>query len=473
MIDDHICLMIPKIFLLMIYVSLYQNIVQINLAHQKECHNNPWNSFVLEKILFNFKKSFFTPVSTVESLVMKNSLCVFGIQIFYALSGYNLNVSKNICIKFVIWIILACNLILVNYSVYNGQLTIWNYNMSINQRCITYYQSAVFWFYHHALIFKVSKIASLIATLSIHLRNKDIIRCFILSFIIPFLMIISVLISLTFQIYESVYMDMERNYHIEHDSTWEIPMKIFIFFDMSKLNWAIISDTIYILIFYVLYRAKSNQLHDIEKRITKKRPLERGIHEATGKILNMHNTFESTMSIFPFLSISYLFFNVSQTYYYMDNARNDDPGVEHIWLSIFVIFRFISFCILLYVIQYFTSKLSDISFNICQSINFNQDIDSLKRTSFITIISRSIDQPVTGWGMFTIDSSLFSSFLSSLVTFTLLFIHWNIVKNWNIPLLQITIFLYWQIEPRCENFATWWRFESYFHFISISKQTTF
>ena len=354
---------------------------------------------------------------------MKNSLCVFGIQIFYALSGYNLNVSKNIHIKFVIWIILACNLILVNYSVYNGQLTIWNYEMSAYQRCITYYQSAVFWFYHHALIFKVSKIASLTVTLSIHLRNKDIIRCFILSLIVPILMIASVLISLTSRIYEFVYMDMKKNYHIENDSIWEIPMKIFIFFDMSKLNWAIISDTIYILIFYILYRAKSNQLHEIEKRIAKKRPLERAIHEVTGKILNMHNTFESAMSIFPFLSISYLFFNVSQTYYYIVNVRSHNPGTQHMWLSTLVIFRFISFCILLYVIQYFTSKLSGISFNICQSINFNQDIDSLKRASLITIIGRSIDQPVTGWGMFKIDSSLFLSFLSSLVTFTLLFIH--------------------------------------------------
>lgn len=375
-----------------------------------------------EKILFHCKKSSFILVFMVESLVMKNSSCVFGIQIFYALSGYNLNVSKNIRIKFVIWIILACNLIIVNYSVYNGQLTIWNYDMSASQRCITYYQSGVFWLYHHALIFKVSKIASLIATLSIHLRSKDIIRCFILSFIVPFLMIASILISLTFGIYEFVYMDMIKIYPIENDSIWEIPMKMFIFFDMSKLNWAIISDAIYILIFYILYRAKSNQLHDIEKRIDKKRRLERAIHEATGKILNMHNRFESAMSIFPFLSTSYLFFNVSQAYYYIKNAYNHTPGGQHLWLSIFVVFRSISFCILLYVIQYFTSKLSDISFNICQSINSNQDIDSLKRTSFITIIDRSIDQSVTGWGMFKINSSLFLSFLSSLVTFTLLFV---------------------------------------------------
>ena len=175
--------------------------------------------------------------------------------------------------------------------------------------------------------------------------------------------------------------------------------------------------------FYILYRAKSNQLHGIEKLIAEKRPLERAIHDATGKILNMHDTFESAMSIFPFLSISYLFFSVSQTYYYIDNVRSHIPGTQHMWLSILVIFRFISFCILLYVVQYFTSKLCGISFNICQSINFNQNIDSLKRTSFITIIGRSIDQPVTGWGMFKIDSSLFLPFLSSLVIFTLLFIH--------------------------------------------------
>lgn len=351
---------------------------------------------------------------------MNPFICVRGIQIFYAISGYNLNFTKNIYIKIILWIILALNLILVNFSFLhtNARLR----NISTAQIAVGRYQTIAFWMYYHVLIFKVSKISSVISTLQPNLKYRDIKKCSNISLIVPMFAILGLLINIV--VFDEILSDTrDRPGLLSHRiGLNDYVVSTITLIEMSKLNWSIISDIIYLLIYYILFRAKCSQLRMIHYSINS-RDIGNILFSATNRIIDMHKQFESTMSIFPFLSISYLFFNVSQFYYYVGKAISSDHGhFLELWLSIFVIFRFLSFLVLVGIIDKYQNKLIDYSWDICKQINVNEDIGSTQRFSMTYLINTSATMPVTGWGMFTIDLSLILSFFSSLVTFTILFL---------------------------------------------------
>lgn len=343
--------------------------------------------------------------------------CFRGIQYFYALSGYNLNLTKNVYYKILIWIILSINLIFVNSStVYESYR---HSNVSKIQFGIVELQLSMNWIYYHSLIIKIGQIGLLIETLRVHISYSDIQRCYYLSFLPLSWTLISFPISVLTNGDTIHSVNEIRDYFGMPDKTVYNNLLYFIrMMEMSKMRWSVASDMIYLIAFYIMFRAKKNLLEKINVHFIRRKSLTSVIYEITDTINNIHNQFESTMSIFPFLTISYLFFAVSQVFYY---SKNISGGVEVeviSWLIINISTKMLSALTLLLIIDYFNSKLQNIAHEACIEIR----VDYNHRLDLINLTKQCTDKSVTGWRMFNLDLPLILSFLSSNVTFTILFL---------------------------------------------------
>ena len=335
-----------------------------------------------------------------------------GIQYSFAISGYNLNLSKSIYIKIFIWIILALNLIIVDSQIVN--LITLRLNISSIQKGIIMYKVALFWLYNHAIWWKLSQIILLVTTLSVYLKDSDTKRCYYLSFSIIVWNLIRSLSSLTMiDGISTMAREKITRCGFSNSTTMITLFTTYEFIFFQKYDWITSCDIFYIFIFYVLYRVKCNLLNSISTQL-----LTDSIYEITDKIIDLHSMFESIMSLFPFLTISNLFFTVSQNVYFI---RFSNAAIS-IWLVIEIILQISSSLSLVFITNYLSSKLKDGARNICKSINSDSRLRTNTRSTLVSAIEKSIKEPITGWGMFTIDLSLILSFMSSHVTFTLLFL---------------------------------------------------
>lgn len=181
----------------------------------------------------------------------------------------------------------------------------------------------------------------------------------------------------------------------------------------QKYDWTTSCDIFYIFMFYILYRVKCNLLNSINTQL-----LTDSIYQITDKIIDLHSMFESIMSLFPFLTISHLFFAVSQSFYFI---RFNNATIS-IWLLIQIILQISSSLSLVFITNYLSSKLKDGARNICKRINSDPRLGVNTKSALTSAIEKSIKEPTKGWGVFSIDLSLILSFMSSHITFTLLFL---------------------------------------------------
>lgn len=344
---------------------------------------------------------------------MKPFACVRGIQIFYALSGYNLNLTKNIYLRILLWLILAVNLMLVYYT------TVLIFKREQRKQdwqiVIIFYQTIVFWIYYHCLIFKVGNIVTMIKMLIPLLNPGDIKRCFILSLIVPAIAVA------TFGFCLFAINSIRDT--IADPTTFEI---IAYLFALNKLSWTILCDIIYTLFYYILYIAKKNKLQTIILNLEDRTFSYHSIQSDCIQILTMHKEFDDVMSFFPFLSFSNVFFSFSQALSPRVSKHND---VIQDLTNVTVIWKCFSILIVIGIVGMLSSRLSAVSWEIIKKITNDTSIDSIKRFSLISVIDQCTKEAVTGWGMFKIDSSLILSFLSSLITFTIVFTATNDSKK--------------------------------------------
>ena len=186
----------------------------------------------------------------------------------------------------------------------------------------------------------------------------------------------------------------------------------------SQINWTVGSDINYLIIFYILYAAKRHLLTTIDFK-AKRSSFTQSIHQVADRIIDIHAMFESTMSIFPFLTISLLFCAVSQSVYFIRQSSNSAVST---WLTLTLGFRILSALSTVFITNHLNSKLKDGAREVCRKINAIESIDSVKRSVLIQMTKNCFDAPITAWGMFDIDLPLILSFLSSLITFTILFL---------------------------------------------------
>lgn len=336
---------------------------------------------------------------------------VAGIRYVFAFAGYNLNLTKDIKVKFVIWIMLAANLVLLDVASAVDTMSLTN--VSMTQHGISLYKMCQVLFYHHSMIFKTAKIGLLISTLTTFLKESDLKLCHYLSFSLVVWNVACFLPNLL--IYDTL-ITMIKNYGISNRIAVQL-LLIFELFKFSKIDWTVSSDITYLILFFMLYVAKSNLINSIDIH-DKPQVLIGQIYQFSDKIIDLHNLFETTMSIYPLMSISSLFVNVSQNVYYI---RYSKMSVS-LLLGIEVVLQIASSLSLICITSYFSSKLEGDAHKICKKINSDQRLGPSSKNSLTSTIKSSVKQPLTGWGLFTIDMPLILSFLSSHVTFTILFL---------------------------------------------------
>ena len=337
-----------------------------------------------------------------------------GLQYFFAFFGYNFNLVHKIHFKIMLWTVLAINLIMINYCAFE-QGTKVRTNMSYIQRSIMTYQSVQFWWFYHSLIFKVPQMCQLAITISEHLRHDDIIRCRKVSFAI----FLSFLVMFAPNL--SMFSKSERAKELLIESGYNKPNNVLItavltfkVYEYSLFNTTTMSNFMYDVMIYALYRGKFNLLRNISRYSTQldRTSMVNRIHESVNHMNQIHRHFESTMSMYPFLTICDLFLMVSFEVYIM-KMFND--------ISYLVIKGALTLSIIL-VSNFFNSKLKSLGDAICDGINCDYKIDSQKRLGIIKMIKKSLNEPLTGWGMFNLDLPLILAFLGSHVTFTILFL---------------------------------------------------
>ena len=340
-----------------------------------------------------------------------------GIRIIFALCGYNLNFTKNVHLKILITIILIFNLILINCKIISELNTF--RNITKIQNSVAKMLLGSFWFYHHILLLKSAKIVVLVTALDSHLKREDTKRSYYLSYGIV------VWTAARFVSNFTVIDDVTREsksfsgfFGIPSNSILEKVFYVLSFIIQAKFETTETSDFTYLLIFYLLFRSKLNLINRINANLKNPLKLPEIVFQCTDEIRDIHAMFESTMSVFPFITISRLFFEVSQNVYFMSILS----GAGSAYLISDIIAKISSATLLIVVTNHLNSKFIEEAGETCKNINQNSRIGPHIRSALTCAVRNSSELKVTGWGMFTIDLSLILAFLSSHVTFTILFL---------------------------------------------------
>lgn len=342
---------------------------------------------------------------------------IFGIRLFYAFNRFNLDITKNIHIRIILWIILAINLLIINFTA----IFYWSQtfkNVTLIQNAIIKVDTFHFWLYYHALVFKITPVGLLVSSLRNHLKINEIKKCYYLSFGILVWTIIGILKDLlVIDLLTGSSKRLRRLLGLSDTATCLIfAIKMF---QNVKFNWFITSDIIYLIIFYALFKAKTNLLSSIGFNINRRLQIV-SIQEVCKKISNLHSMFESAFSIFPFITISYLFFTIGQDINHMKSVSEISPLAG--WFVFDSLIKITSSLALIIITNHLELKLKSCARDICENIQADQKLEIFDKFVLMKRINSCVNSPVTGWGMFTIDLTLILAFLSSTVTFTILFI---------------------------------------------------
>ena len=340
---------------------------------------------------------------------------VRGIQYYLAILGHNLCITKRISLRILLWTVLAFNLFLITFSaVFEFLLT---FETTWIQTGILRFQIVLATTYYFSLLRKSAQIENLVQTLGNHLNPTDIKRSYALSFLVMASFTIGCFINILAHRVNVAYAEAIRDFFDLPDINLikSILVTLKTIAMMQLWNWTVPSDIIFLNLFYVLVRAKIRLLKSIDTfRPSQSIPL------ITGHIIDIHSSFELTMSLYPFLTISYLFCTVSQTVYFMKSSNGVSTGT---WSLITTVLKIVSALSLVLCTSYLNNKLIDMVRDIEKRIHSDERLESVEKSILVHLLEKSVQQQkITGWGLFQIDLPLILSFLCSLVTFTILFL---------------------------------------------------
>lgn len=344
---------------------------------------------------------------------------IFGIRYFYAFNGFNLSITKNFHIKIILWIILAINLLIINFIAIFDWSTKFQ-NVTLIQNAIAKVETFHFWLYYHALVFKITPIGLLVSSLGSHLKITEIKKCYYLSFGILLWTIIGIsrnLLLIDHLVGSSKL--LHRFLGLPDTATYQNLALAIEIFKFVKFDWFITSDIIYLIIFYALFKAKANLLLSIGFNANRRLQII-SIQEVCKKILSLHSMFESAFSIFPFMTISNLFFTISQDIYFIKSVSRDYSLAG--WFAFDSLIKIISSLALIITTNHLKSKIQNYASDICENIQADLKLEIFDKFVLMKEINGCVNLPITGWRMFSIDLTLILAFLSSTVTFTILFI---------------------------------------------------
>ena len=193
-------------------------------------------------------------------------------------------------------------------------------------------------------------------------------------------------------------------------------------YEYSPYKWFTVANLMYNILSYLLYRVKCNLIERINQSSKQlhRQPMINRIHESINSIQKIHRNFESTLSMYPFLTISELFFIVSLNIFIIKKSEDISKLAKFIIVQL-VIKIFDTISMVLFV-SYLDSKLKSFVHEVCDRINIDHRVDSTMRIEIVRMIKDATSHAQTGWGMFNLDLPLILSFLGSHITFNILFL---------------------------------------------------
>ena len=193
-------------------------------------------------------------------------------------------------------------------------------------------------------------------------------------------------------------------------------------FIQLALSWPCIAISMYLLFLFILLRCEQNILNSTRVRVSVTRPQYMSCLHSMNTILDhfdtinsLHSQFESSFSFLPLLALSDLFLAHTKL---ISAAKLTSLYGIYIFLTI----DSVIVLSLVYFVNHFKNELltaiDKTKRDVCRSINLNQ----MSKMMIINNLNEYSALKHTGWQMFDIEPSLVLSFMSALVTFTILFL---------------------------------------------------
>lgn len=347
-----------------------------------------------------------------------------GLRILYFLEGINFNYTKiyhRVFCYFFLTITLC-------YSYFNlVQKGIEKFeNFQGARSVILIYRYLMLIIFHHFILFQIKSIIKYLDDLVIeaHLTKDQLIRSRLYSFIVFPLITIGIIHKFIFDGTTSKY-DRVRQFQTLIGLPEHVVSRIFAWFyfsvDCFYQEWSVICAFTYIVFLNLHHRARMNI---IAKFSSQHESYNTNLITTLSQVNKLHIVFESIFSPLPFLSFSQEFLTLTQyTIYYSIHPIKTSTefllmAVKYLRILNHSLFVFS----IIYFINRFNSQLDSLVHDITTSVNHNPRFDSLTKMLLIDKVLIMSKQKFTAWNMFDLDKGVILSFLSSLITFNVLFV---------------------------------------------------
>ena len=347
-----------------------------------------------------------------------------GLRVLFFSEGINLNYSK-IYQRIIGYLFLAVNL---SFTYFNFVQRIFEKldDFQGARSVILIYRHLMLIIFHHFIFFRTKAILNYLDDLITEgkLSRKQQTRARFYSFTIFPLIAIGIIHKLVFDGTMSKYdriLKLKSMLGLPENIFVNLSGWIYFFIDCFYQEWSVICAFTYILFLYLHHKARMNIL----SRFSSHRELNNSDLLLTlSQMNNLHTAFETLFSPLPFLSFSQEFLTLTQytIYYSLNPVETPDQfilvGVKYIRILIHTFFVFS----IIYFIVRFNLQLESLVQDISSNVNHNPSFDSLTKMLLIDKVQKMSKQKFTAWNMFDIEKGVILSFLSSLITFNVLFV---------------------------------------------------
>ena len=355
-----------------------------------------------------------------------------GLQIYFAIFGYNFSLTKNEMIKTILQLILcfflSVHVITVGFGLAKSADNFFNDSDDVSR--VQSVIDAVQWIsmitFFISIKFKLDKIMVLVNALGFHFNERDSKFLFKISFLIFIPLTTFVIRNLTEMMLDAEFDRFEFYVHRLGLKKGSLSITIIrthsFYLVICYFNLIITISCLYSFLSLMMYVAKRNILLSMIESTGTFSALYIGFTiKKCNHLIRLHAEFESIMSIYPFLIFSNLFLDFNSKIDYARLVSESGTRLFSLYFDL-VIKTIISFSNLALIIicnQRLESMVTRLRLKIIDKIY----IDNGTKIAILSCIGDAISRPNTALGVFRLDPPLFLNFFSGLITFTILFLN--------------------------------------------------
>lgn len=280
--------------------------------------------------------------------------------------------------------------------------------------------------FHHFIRFRASSMLNYLDTLVTEgcLTKEQLLRSRLHSFIVFPLIFIGIIHKLAFDGTVSKYDRVQQFQDLlgfPKNILADIFAWIYFAIDSFYQEWSVMCAFTYIIFLNLHHKARINI---ISKFSLHHEGINSNLLTTLRQMNTMHGSFESIFSPLPFLSVSQEFLTLTQyTIYYSIHPVSTTSEFLIVAIKYIRIFYHLLFVFsIIYFINRFNDQLDSLVQEITLTVNHHPRFDSLTKMLLIDKVLKMSKQKFTAWNMFNLDRGLILSFLSSLITFNVLFV---------------------------------------------------